>query len=239
MRIFCLEKGEKKRVESLQQALKIEAADKVVAFVGAGGKSTLIAALAQELCGQGKKVIVTTTTHIRKPQEFLAEADLACINEQMRAGRVVIAGNDAGEGKLKSFSAAGLARLYENCDYLLVEADGAREMPIKVPAQHEPVLPNHADLVVAVAGIDAVDKKIKECCHRAELAADFLGKSLEDCVDEKDIAAIFQSNQGSRKGVCCRFLAVVNKVDGEKELNKASVISHWMKETMLAVGRGL
>lgn len=239
MRIFCLEKGARKQMNSLQQALNIEDADKLIAFVGAGGKSTLIAALAQELCEQGKKVIVTTTTHIRKPQEFLTEADLGCIKEHVRAGRVVIAGNDAGGGKLKSFSAEGLERLYENCDYLLVEADGAREMPIKVPAQHEPVLPHHADLVVAVAGIDALDQKIKACCHRAELVADFLGKSLEDCVDEEDIAAIFQSNQGSRKGVCCRFLAVVNKVNGKREVNRASVISQSMEETMLAVGRVL
>ena len=45
----------------------------IVSFVGAGGKSSLIDAIAKWSSNQGKKVLVTTTTHIFRPQdEFLA-----------------------------------------------------------------------------------------------------------------------------------------------------------------------
>ena len=37
---------------------------KIISVVGGGGKTSLIFRLAEELAEQGKKVIVTTTTHI-------------------------------------------------------------------------------------------------------------------------------------------------------------------------------
>ena len=44
----------------------------IISFVGAGGKSSLIDATAKWSSSQGKKVLVTTTTHIFRPQdEFL------------------------------------------------------------------------------------------------------------------------------------------------------------------------
>jgi len=240
MRIFYLKNGRTQKVESLRAALKIEDEDKIIAFVGAGGKSTLIEALAKELCVNGKKVIITTTTHIQKPKGFfMTDVQIPQIKEYTGAGKIVIAGNDAGEGKLKALSLAAFRQLEENCDYLLVEADGARGLPIKVPAEHEPVLPVNTDLVVAVAGIDALGRSISDCCHRAELAADFLGKSLKDCVEAKDFAAIFQSKQGSRKHVVGRFISIVSKVDGDEELDKARWISKQMKKTMVAVGRAI
>lgn len=38
-----------------------------------------------------------------------------------------------------------------------MEADGAKRLSLKVPDLHEPVLPEHVDLVVGVAGIDALE----------------------------------------------------------------------------------
>lgn len=43
--------------------------DRVIAFVGAGGKTTLIQKMARELQENGKKVIVTTTTHMYRPDD--------------------------------------------------------------------------------------------------------------------------------------------------------------------------
>ena len=41
----------------------------VISLVGAGGKTTTMYQLADELAEQGKRVLVTTSTHIRRPQE--------------------------------------------------------------------------------------------------------------------------------------------------------------------------
>ena len=39
----------------------------VISLVGAGGKTTCAYLLAEELAGEGKKVLVTTTTHMEHP----------------------------------------------------------------------------------------------------------------------------------------------------------------------------
>ena len=56
-------------------------------------------------------------------------------------------------------------------DFVLIEADGSRMRPIKAPAEHEPVIPPGATLVVPVMGIDALDLPLAEAAHRPESVA--------------------------------------------------------------------
>jgi len=240
VKIFAMADGKVQALPSLYQALRLDAATKTIAFVGGGGKTTLIYALAEELQRRGKRVVVTTTTHMQRPKYFFVaeKLDAAC-RAQLGKKAILVAGQPCGNGKLSAVTAAFFAVLAESADYLLVEADGAKRLPLKVPDLHEPVLPEHADLVVGVAGIDALGKSIGEICHRAQRTADFLGKSLDDFVEEEDFAAIFQSNQGSRKQVQCRFQAVIHKVDTVSALDRAARIARLMKETVIATGREL
>ena len=47
----------------------------IAAFTGGGGKTTLIYYLAEKFAGEGKKVIVTTTTHMAwEPERPFADA---------------------------------------------------------------------------------------------------------------------------------------------------------------------
>jgi hypothetical protein len=45
------------------------------------------------------------------------------------------------------------------CDVVIVEADGARKLPFKAPAENEPVLPEGAAVVLVVAGADATGRR--------------------------------------------------------------------------------
>ena len=110
---------------------------------------------------------------------------------------------------------------------VLVEGDGARIRPLKIPADHEPVIPPESDAVVAVAGMDALDKPIGEICHRADLVAAFLGKTLEDKVTEADMTAILSSERGSRKNVApgMAYRCLLNKTDTPALRERARVIA--------------
>lgn len=59
-------------------------------------------------------------------------------------------------------------------DIVLIEADGSRRMPCKVPAAHEPVLLPQCDIVLAVAGVSALGESLEKGCFRAELAQQIL-----------------------------------------------------------------
>lgn len=167
----------------------------VTAIIGGGGKTTLMEVLAEEFSQKGS-VILTTTTHIRRPARYetLTDADEALVSAALSRSRVVCVGEAAEEGKLRAprLSIETLARL---ADFVLVEADGAKGLPLKAHAAHEPVIPPCAQRVVAVVGIDGIGKPIGAACHRRARYAQLAGVN-EDSVVTPEIAARVLNAEG-------------------------------------------
>jgi probable selenium-dependent hydroxylase accessory protein YqeC len=239
MKIYEISGERLKRLTSLIQALKISTIDRRIAFVGAGGKTTLMFALAEELCQRRKHVIVTTSTHIREPEGFfLTDSDGAGVESVWEKGKIAVLGTRAGEGKISAPAQNFFEVMAKRADVVLVEADGSRGLPIKVPAVYEPVLSAKENLVVGVAGIDAWGQPLEKCCHRAELAAAVLGKNLQDKITADDFAKLLQSAQGMRKAVQCRFVPVLHKINTPEQMKQAKAVANCMGERILAIGRG-
>lgn len=189
---------------------------RAVALVGGGGKSSTMYALAREAADGGRRVIVTTSTHIMPhPGLFLTDNPdpdhlRACLAEH----GVITLGTLGRADKLCGTGEIGVCK--GAADVVLIEADGARLMPLKIPADHEPVIPPESDAVIAVAGLDALDKPIAAACHRPERVAAFLGKPMEALVTEEDMLHILSSLLGGRKQVAphMAYRCVLNKADG-------------------------
>ena len=188
---------------------------RVVTLVGGGGKSSTMYALARAARDRGKTVIVTTSTHILPhPGIFLTDNPQPDhLRTCLAAHGVITLGTLGRADKLCGTGEIGVCKAV--ADVVLIEGDGARIKPLKVPADHEPVIPPESDGVVAVAGLDALGQPIGEICHRPERVAAFLGKSLEEEVTEADMAAILASPQGGRKcvGAGMAFRCLLNKAD--------------------------
>ncbi len=200
---------------NLSEALKIPRG--VTAFVGGGGKTTAIYRLARELSESGR-VLVATTTRIFPPDfPTLIDPNPEALDRAFHRHAVVAAGSVRGE---KLGPPQGLLTLLVRCDYALIEADGARGRPLKAPAAHEPVLPEGADLVVAVMGIDGVGRP-GSAVHRPELYAHLTGKPMDAPVTPEDAAYVLCHPEGQRKLVRCAWRALVNKADGGAALDMA------------------
>ena len=200
---YCKSNIKQKKIQevSIKTAFTFLAEGKhIVSFVGAGGKSSLIDAIAKWSSSQGKKVLVTTTTHIFRPQdEFLAMNEKQ-LQEIWAAGHWAVIGatEEKDQQKLKMPELDWMRQAMELSDLVLIEADGSKRLPCKVPADHEPVLLPESDIVVAVLGLSALGRSLKECCFRLE----------------KDMAAILLSDQGLLKDVGDRrYIAVLNQCD--------------------------
>lgn len=210
-----------------------------VAFTGGGGKTSLIFKLAEKFSRQGKRVIVTTTTHMAwEPERPFAEAEdvseLCRLTEQY--GYVIAAHHEAGQPKISGPETGMLEKLPGFCDLLLVEADGSRRMPLKVPGAHEPVIPDFADMVVGVIGLDCIGKKICDTAHRPDAVAGFLGKRVDEALTWMDAAKVILSGSGLRKGVNGRrFLAYLNKADTLEDLCVAEKIAAQCQEAGVMV----
>lgn len=199
---------------------------RVVALVGAGGKSSTLYALARQARDAGRTVIITTTTHILPHPGLLCtdEADPNRLRALLERRGVITVGRIGKEGKLTGTGA--LAPCLAAADVVVVEADGARTRPLKVPAAHEPVIPPEARAVVAVAGMDSVGESIGEVCHRPELVCALLHRKLTDLITPWDVAEILASPQGGRKGVAeeMAFRCLLNKTEEPQRADYARQI---------------
>ncbi|MFA6850998.1 MAG: selenium cofactor biosynthesis protein YqeC, partial [Selenomonadaceae bacterium] len=181
----------------------------------------------------------TTSTHIREPEGFfLTDVDGAGVESVWEQGKIAVLGTRAGEGKISAPAQKFFEMMEKKADIILVEADGSRGFPIKIPAVYEPVLSAKENLVIGVAGIDAWGKPLEKCCHRAELAAAVLGKTLQDKITADDFAKLLQSAQGMRKAVQCRFVPVLHKINTPEQMKRAKAVADCMGERILAIGRG-
>ena len=140
----------------------------VTAIIGGGGKTTLMETLAEELSKKGK-VIITTTTHIRRPARYetLLDADEAAVSAALDRSNIVCVGEAAENGKLCA-PRLSMNALTHCADFVLVEADGAKRLPLKAHAPHEPVIPKEAGCVLCVVGARGFDRPIREAVHRPE-----------------------------------------------------------------------
>jgi probable selenium-dependent hydroxylase accessory protein YqeC len=142
---------------------------------------------------------------------------------------VDIAGESHG-GKLTAPPQAQLERWMTLADIVLIEADGAKRMPCKAPAAHEPVLLPQCDTVLAVAGLSALRHPLREVCFRAELAAELLCVPQDAQLTPELLANLLASEAGGRKAVGDRsFYVVLNQADTKEQAALARQIADILK----------
>jgi molybdenum cofactor cytidylyltransferase len=189
-----------------------------VAFTGAGGKTSAIRRLAEEIVGDQsneiRSVLITTTTRLGREQSDLAAhhvvdpskvqiEELPVSLAQFRS--VLVTGPDL-EGKWIPPTSDVLQELpriaAERGALLLIEADGARGRSLKAPEKHEPVIPEFVDLVVPMAGLDVLGQAIEsEAVHRPELVAAVIKTRQKSEIGPAELAALLAAEEGGLKGV--------------------------------------
>ena len=107
-----------------------------------------------------------------------------------------------------------LEQLPELADRVIIEADGTKGLPLKVPDDREPVIPAFADAVIAVAGLSALGRPLGEVCHRPELAKLRFGLEPGQIATPELMAMLLSSPLAQRKDVGSRPYAVLlNQAD--------------------------
>ena len=204
-----------------------------ICLVGGGGKTTVMYELAAAWAASGRKVLVLTSTHILRLADGSFAADVPAVQNLWQQGRYAGIGTpEPATGKLTAPPQGLYNELQPQADEILCEADGSRHHPCKVPAAHEPVLLPDCDMVLAVAGMDALGYSLAQACQRPQLAAELLGCSLDSVIDEQMLAALLLSEQGARKNVGARaYYIVLNKCDLLKATQQEK-----LRQQLLAAG---
>ncbi len=177
---------------------------KAVHFIGGGGKTTAMLAMAKALESAGRSAVISTSTRIEVPRGIpLLVGRLERLEPELvtHPGPVlaVAASYLEQNTKVRGFLPEELDRLQSLRPgaTLLVEADGSAGRPVKAHAEYEPVLAPCADLVVAVVGIESLGKPIGDhTVHRSDLFCRRYGKTPGQVLGVQDLAALFVHPEG-------------------------------------------
>lgn len=184
---------------------------RLVSLVGAGGKTSTLFWLADALYQRGARVLITTTTRMQFPDPRLGEACVIEADFATRLSRLAALGKGPGitalfsrvdeqqqkvagclPNEVDALKAAGVA------DVILVEADGAKHLALKVPAEHEPCIPASSDVVIALTGGDVLMRPAEAASiHRWPLFSALTGINEGDLLD----AAVFECLLGHPQGM--------------------------------------
>jgi len=220
----------------------------VVSFVGAGGKTSLVFRVADELSSEGETVLSTTTTKIFPPEKKQSPHVIMdnSSDEVLKKSETLlrqykhitaVSGELPTENKLIGFSPEVIDKFYNSgmFQWILVEADGAAGRPVKVPAHHEPVIPLCSKWVVAVVGLDCIDKPLDEkYIFRSELYSEVTGIKAGEPVTPLSVATSITHERGIMKGCPSDAMRLVflNKADQFTDLEKGRrVAMHLQKDS--------
>jgi probable selenium-dependent hydroxylase accessory protein YqeC len=204
----------------------------IYTFVGAGGKTTALKRVAQFLSGNGVEVRLTTTTRVG-----IAEFEGFSVSvvhssqalertfEERAPSRLLVGGTLHDQGKFLGLSQSTIENvLVPVHTVLLVEADGSRKRPMKVPEGWEPVIPANSSTVFALMGASAFEEPIDEAhCYNHQKALALLGKT-GSFFEPREIAALAADPAGSSKGVLSGmgFRLLINQGDLDHKRGIAS-----------------
>jgi probable selenium-dependent hydroxylase accessory protein YqeC len=227
------------RVDRLKEAFELDR-HRIICIVGAGGKTSLMFAMAAELAALGNHVITSTTTKILEPSHtdtpFLLLTEGAgdmfeTIPGLMhRYGHVSLAERRLPGKKLMGISPGLIDALgaLDTVDHIIVEADGAAQLPLKAPNENEPVITSKTSLVIVVVGIDGIGVKLSEDhVFRPHIASELTGLPLGRKVTVETIAELIVHKRGMAKGAPphSSIIPFLNKVDMRDGLKKGRALA--------------
>lgn len=206
--------------EKLKDLLNIKKHD-VMSITGAGGKTTLMFTLAEEL-KYYYKVLVTTTTKIYVPQKGYnyiskSEDEFQYYNKFNNNGIYVYGSGVNSENKLIGLS---LERLKEQIPYFhitLIEADGSKKKPIKGWRDNEPVIISDTTKNIGVISIEVIGKEANEQnVHRLEQFLHITGADKGDKINLNHILKLIFHPNGLFKNAKGSRILFINKVESNE-----------------------
>jgi probable selenium-dependent hydroxylase accessory protein YqeC len=139
-----------------------------------------------------------------------SEADSHFIRNELRhaisTDRIACLGAPHPSGALFAPYGITFKELEELADYVLIEADGSKNMPLKAHRPFEPVIPPCSKLTVCLIGVSGIGRLPYEACHCPDLFLTLSGGRPEETVRAEHVARVINKE---KLADCC----FVNQVD--------------------------
>ncbi len=204
---------------------------KTGAFVGCGGKTTIIRLLAAE--NKQRKVLVSTTTKmypLDTTEATVYDSLEACFGCVPAVGIQCMGLGNPNTGKLEALPSAALAEIVPAYDLSLLEADGSRGLPCKGWLESEPVVPQYCTHTIGVVTLAALGKPATQA--QVQRLDAFCRTTQIQPGERITLAALTQmvcSPQGMLKNSVGRRCLIVNQVEDSQTAQVALGWLHGLK----------
>jgi probable selenium-dependent hydroxylase accessory protein YqeC len=214
----------------LSSFIKLKKKD-IISIVGAGGKTTMMFKLAEEL-RRGNKILVTTTTKIYMPLKD--KHDFICTDSEMlhkyigmRENGIYVLGSGVNqEDKVLGLNEKQLDELAPHFDYILIEADGSKEKQLKGWSEFEPVVYSKTTKTIGIIDIQSIGIVVSEDkVHRSKMFCEITGAQPGDTVKLEHLVKLIMHPQGLFKGAQGEKLLYINKVEEPDQLVLAKLLA--------------
>lgn len=215
----------------LKNLLDLNTGD-VVSIVGAGGKTSLMLAIAEEL--RDSRVLVTTSTKIFTPKvneyDFIS-TDSDCKNDlkySKSPGIYVLGKGIANDNKILGIDDDILQQQFGYYDYILIEADGSRRKPVKGWNADEPVILKGTNKTIGVLCIKVIGTAAKEeNVHRVDKFREITGCGVDNPISVEDMVRLILHRKGLFKNALGEKILFINQVEDEFDSHNAEeIIEH-------------
>lgn len=190
----------------------------IISITGAGGKTSLMTSLALSLSKIGR-VLVTTSTKIALPDhgfdrifisfdEYFDDKDskIVCLGEKV-----------PDKEKLASIGYKNLSKILADFDYVLIEADGCKNHPLKFWYSYEPVIYDFTTKVIGILPIKIMGKKASgDFIYNYEGFSKNIGTGI---IDSKMIKKLIAYDNGFYKNFAKDKYFFFNQVESKTDFS--------------------
>lgn len=206
----------------------------VISIVGAGGKTTLMYSLAEELRAENK-VLVTTTTKIYMPEkeyyDFLIIGKDGYDKFNKGNGVYVHGKSVRNENKVSGLDENVIDGEISFFDYILIEADGSKRKPIKGWNETEPVLIGKTTKTIGIISIEVIGREINEYnVHRVEKFMEITNSKKNESITIEHLTSLIFHDKGLFKGSKGEKILFINKIEGHNEATLAYKLLNCIRE---------
>jgi probable selenium-dependent hydroxylase accessory protein YqeC len=210
----------------------------IITVTGSGGKTTLIENLAEELVNEGKTVLIATSTKIMLPtkcNEVIVLNDEILRRIKLPSPAVIYGGKAISkDDKIIGFDEETISEISnnENIDFVLVEGDGSKRMPIKGYSSFEPVVPEGTEILISVLGMNSLFTRVNDAnVHRLEEFKKITGLKDEEEIKCEHIYNLFQNDNGYFKVKAKRNIIFLNRIN-DRNSNCAEEIRYKIEKKL-------
>ncbi|MGE4453492.1 MAG: selenium cofactor biosynthesis protein YqeC [Sphaerochaeta sp.] len=167
-----------------------------ICITGSGGKTTAMILLAEAYARANKRVLLSTTTKVLYPEDRDYHCDqyfwdTSIFNYDCRQGeRVFYARRGSIKGEAPPLE--DLERLKKQYDVVLLEADGARGMDLKLHSERDPVVPDFTTATLAIVSLSPLGNRLKDHCYGCDTLDDII-------IDEQTYGLLLTHPEGIQK----------------------------------------